>query len=107
MQASCEKINGLSKKYFNDNKNYYLYSCFKNCSDKNFENDTYCIKIKAIRIIIIVIITIIVIIILSVFIRVKVFRYWRKHKFERDWERGKKDEKLMNDIMEDIMGNNK
>ena len=46
LYASCENINGLSKLYFNDNKNYLIYSCFKNCSDKKYENDTYCINQK-------------------------------------------------------------
>ena len=36
LYASCENINGLSKLYFNDNQNYLIYSCFKNCSDKNY-----------------------------------------------------------------------
>ena len=37
LYASCENINGLSKLYFNDNKNYLIYSFFKNCSDKNMK----------------------------------------------------------------------
>ena len=46
INAPCENNNELSKLYFNDNKNYLIYSCFKNCSDKNYENDTYCINEK-------------------------------------------------------------
>ena len=40
----CENNNELSKLYFNDNKNYLIYQCFKNCSDKKFENDTDCLN---------------------------------------------------------------
>ena len=42
---SCENNNELSKLYFNDNKNYLIYSRLKNCSDKKFENDTDCLTI--------------------------------------------------------------
>ena len=42
---SCENNNKLSKLYFNDNNNYLIYPCFKNCSDKKFENDTDCLTI--------------------------------------------------------------
>ena len=45
INISCKNNIGLSKFYFNDNKNYLIYPCFKNCSDKKFENDTDCITI--------------------------------------------------------------
>jgi len=43
---SCENNSELSKLYFNDNKNYLIYQCFKNCSDKKYENDTDCLNRK-------------------------------------------------------------
>ena len=43
INVSCENNNELSKLYFNNNKNYLIYPCFKKCSDKNYENDTDCL----------------------------------------------------------------
>ena len=40
----CENNYELSKLNFNDNKNYLIYKCLKNCSDKKFENDTDCLN---------------------------------------------------------------
>ena len=37
INISCENDNELSKLYFNDNKNYLIFTCFKNCSDKKYE----------------------------------------------------------------------
>ena len=37
--ASCENNNELSKLYYNDNKNYLIYPCFKNCSEKKYANE--------------------------------------------------------------------
>ena len=113
LNASCENINGLSRLYFNDDKNYYIYSCFKNCSDKNYENDTYCLNIKRNEeikrrntiIILIVIISVIIITLLIVFILIY-RKYWKDNKFERNWKQGKNNEKLMNDIMTDLIPNN-
>ena len=103
LYTSCENINGLSKLNFNDNKNYYIYACFKDCSDKKFENDTYCINKRRTTIIIVIsiIITIIILLIVS-------FIIYRKYKsrFERNWKKGKENEKLMNDIMTDFLPKN-
>jgi len=103
LYASCKNIKGLSKLYFNNKQNYYIYSCFKNCSDKRFENDTYCIN-KRRNTIIIVILIIIAIIILSIVLFFKCRKYIKnKYKLERDWNQSKEDEKLMNDIMKDLI----
>ena len=127
LYASCENINGLSKLFFNDNQNYLIYSCFKNCSDKNYENDTYFINQKEkeeekkekeeikkekkeqkntilILIVIITVIGIIFLIGLTV-ICMKCFKN-NNYSFERNWKKGKKDEKLMKDIMTDLLPNN-
>jgi len=182
LYASCENINGLSKLHFNDNKNYLIYSCFKNCSDKNYENDTYCInqkekekeeekekekeeveveekekeeeekekeegkeeteeenkekeeekeketekenkgkveenkwrdeekKLKNIILILVIIISVIIIIFLIglAVICKECLKNNRKNnnKFERDWKKGKEDEKLIKDIMTDLIPNN-
>ena len=103
LSTSCENINGFPKLYFNDNKNYYIYSCFKDCSDKKFENDTYCIN-KRRKTIIIVISIIIAIIILLIVLFILYRRY--KSKFDRNWKEGKENEKLMNDIMTDFFPKN-
>ena len=111
LYVSCENINGLSRLYFNDNKNYYIHSCFKDCSDKNYENDTYCLNIKReeenkkrkkIIIAIIIIIFIILLLIASIFI----YRIYIKNRFERSWKKGQEDEKAMKDIMTDLLPNN-
>ena len=110
LYASCENINGLSRLYFNHNKNYYIHSCFKNCSDKNYENDAYCLNIKREeenkkrnKIIIVIIIIIFIIILLIAFI----FIYRRyKNRFERNWKKGQEDDKAMKDIMTDLLPNN-
>ena len=39
INISCKNNNELSKLYFNDNKNYLIYSCFEKCSKIKFEND--------------------------------------------------------------------
>ena len=110
LYASCENINGLSRLYYNDNKNFYIHSCFKDCSDKNYENDAYCLNIKReeenkkrkkIIIAIIIIIFIILLLIASIFI----YRRY-KNRFERNWKKGQKDEKIMKDIMTDLLPNN-
>ena len=139
LYASCENINGLSKLYFNNNKNYLIYSCFKNCSDKNYENDTYCInqkgkedenkgkdeenkgkdeenkgkdeekKLKNIILILVIIISVIIITFLIglAVICMECLKNNRKNsnKFERDWKKGKEDEKLIKDIMDDLLPN--
>ena len=46
INSFCENNNGLTKLYFNDKKNYLIFSCFKNCSDKKYENDTDCLNEK-------------------------------------------------------------
>ena len=116
INASCENINRLSSLYYNDNKNYYIYSCLKNCSDKNYENDSYCLNIKRdeenkrriTMIIIIVTISVIIIALLIVLIIIcrKKIENWKNKKIERDWKKGQEDEKLMNDIMSDLLPNN-
>ena len=110
LYASCENINGLSRLYYNANKNYYIHSCFKDCSDKNYENDAYCLNIKREeenkkrkKIIIAIIIIIFLILLLITFI----FIYRRyKNRFERNWKKGQEDEKAMKDIMTDLLPNN-
>ena len=46
IKVYCENYNELSKLYFNNNENYIIYSCSKNCSDEKFENDTDCLNEK-------------------------------------------------------------
>jgi len=116
---SCENNNKLSKLYFNDNNNYLIYPCFKNCSDKKFENDTDCLikrekeenkrieeeneeqNKKSNTIMIIIIITIIIILII-VFIIIIII-YFKNNKFERMWQKGKEDENLMKNIISDLI----
>jgi hypothetical protein len=46
INVSCENNDEFSKLYFNNNKNYLLYPCFKNCSNKIYENDIDCLNQK-------------------------------------------------------------
>ena len=46
INVSCENNDEISKLYFNHNKNYLIYPCYKNCSDKKYENDTDCLNQK-------------------------------------------------------------
>ena len=116
---SCENNNELSKLYFNDNKNYLIYPCFKNCSDKKFENDTDCLNKrekeenkrneeeneeenkKSNTIMIIIIIAIIIILFVAFIIIIII--YFKNNKFERQWLKVKEDENLMKNIISDLM----
>ena len=40
----CENYQELSKLYFNNNNNYLIFPCSKNCSDEKYENDTDCLN---------------------------------------------------------------
>jgi hypothetical protein len=111
INASCENINGPAISYYNNNKNYYIYYCFKNCSDEFYKNDSYCVNLKrkqsSNRIIIYIIIAIIVIIILTIliFLFIRLFRKTSEQKLEN--ERNKlKDEKVMNEILTDLLPSN-
>ena len=112
---SCENNNELSKLYFNDNKNYLIYPCFKNCSDKKFENDTDCLnkrekeenkrneeENKKSNTIIIIIIIVIIITLFVAFIIIIII-YFKNNKFERRWQKVKEDEKLMKNIISDLI----
>ena len=105
---SCENNNKLSKLYFNDNKNYLIYPCFKNCSDKKFENDTDCLnkkkkeENKKTNTIMILIIIAIIITLFIAFIIIFI-EYFKNNKFEKKWQKVKEDEKLMKNIISDLI----
>ena len=105
---SCENNNKLSKLYFNDNNNYLIYPCFKNCSDKKYENDTDCLNKrekeenkKSNTILIIIIIAIIITLIIAFTIIIII--YFKNNKFERKWKKGKEEENLMKNIISDLI----
>ena len=109
--TSCENINGLAISYY-DNKNYYIYYCFKNCSDESFKNDSYCLNLERNQrkkeIITYVIIAVIVIILLAItiFLLIKYFKKSKEQKFENKWKESQKNEKVMNNILEELIPNN-
>ena len=41
INASCENKSGLSRVYFNDDKNYYIYSCFNNYSNQSYSDGNH------------------------------------------------------------------
>ena len=45
INRSCENINGPAIFYYNNNQNYYIYYCFKNCSDEFYKSDSYCLNL--------------------------------------------------------------
>ena len=106
---ACENNTELTKFYFNDNKSYLIYPCFKNCSDKRFENDIDCLnereneenkKTIAIMIIIIIIIIIALLIVFIIIFR----KYFKSNNnLKRKWKKGKEDEKLMKEIISDLI----
>jgi len=130
--TSCENNNKLSKLYFSDNKNYLIYPCFKNCSDKKFENDTDCLnereneenkrnekeikrndkkndeenkkenKENKKMNIMVIIIIIIAIIVLIVLIIIFI-KYFINNNFEKKWQKVKEHEKLMKDTLLDLI----
>ena len=117
INSFCENNSGLTKLYFNDNKNYIIFSCFKNCSDKKYENDTDClnkrendenkeeqntenienesgneVNEKKNTIIIIIIIVIIIGFLIAFIIIFK--KYCKHNNFERKYQKGKENEKI-------------
>ena len=111
INASCENINGPAISYYNNNQNYYIYYCFKNCSDEFYKNDSYCLNLerKERKNKIIIYITIAVIIIIVLVISICLYkRYFRKKEEQIITDKGKKtkDEKLMDDILTDLLPSN-
>ena len=112
LNISCENVNGPKILYYNNNQNYYIYYCFKNCSDESYKNDSYCLNLekkqKIKRIIIYIVIAIIVIILLaiSIFLLKRHFKKTEDQKLENQWKESQKDEKAMNDILSELLPNN-
>ena len=126
INASCEYKSGLSRVYFNDDKNYYLYSCFNNNSNQSYSDENYGNNNKNINnssnikedeekiennntivILIIIIVSLIIIIILLMIIVIKYKTLFKKKSFEANWKKGKEDEKLMKEIMTDLLPNDR
>jgi len=115
IKASCENIKGPRIFYYNyhhnKNNNYYIYYCFKNCSDESFKNDSYCLNLerkeRTKRIILYVIISVFAIILLTILIFLLI-RYLKKAKEQKiPNERNRsKNEKLMNEIITDLLPSN-
>ena len=115
INVSCVNNNELSKFYFNDNKNYSLYPCIKDCSNIKLENDIDCLKIRieeenkkkklmhTIKIIITIIIIILIIAAFLIVLIIIIKKIIKKNSFEGKWEEGKENEKLMNDILSDLL----
>ena len=111
LNTSCENINGPAILYYNNNKNYYIYYCFKNCSDEFYKNDSYCLNLERkqssnnITIYIIIAVIVIILLIISIFIYIRYFGKREEQKLTNKREE-KKDEKLMNDILTDLLPSN-
>ena len=115
INVSCENIKGPRIFYYNYHhnqyNNYYIYYCFKNCSDESFKNDSYCLNLerkeKTKKIIIYVIISVFAIILLAILIFLLI-SYIRKTKDQKmPKERNQlKNEKLMNEVITDLLPSN-
>ena len=118
INTTCINNNEISKLYYNDNNNYLIYPCLKNCSDKILDFDIDCInmkrederkriekykKTKKIMKIIAIILIIVFIILVLIFI---IAKYLKSKNFEYNWKRGKADDKAMENILEDLLPEN-
>ena len=110
INISCENIVGPRIFYYDNSQNknnYYIYSCFKNCSDEFYKNDSYCIaeyeRQRANNFIIYIIITVVILILLGILFLIL---YLRRKKDDKYSEKSKSDEKLMDDIKPALMPNN-
>jgi len=114
LKTSCENRNGHTILYYNNNQNYYIYYCFKNCSDEFYKNDSYCLNLERkeensngiIIYIIIISFIIIILLVISIFLYKRYFRKTEEQKLSNKKEKIK-DEKLMNDILTDLLPSNK
>ena len=112
LNISCENVNGPKISYYNNNQDYYIYYCFKNCSDESFKNDSYCLnlekkqKIKRIIICIVIAIIIIILLAISIFLIIRLFKKTKEQKFENQWKKSQKYDKAMNDILTELIPNN-
>ena len=111
LNTSCENINGPVIKYYNNKQNYYIYYCFKNCSDEFYKNDSYCLNLdrkqRLNRIIIYIIIAVIATILFtfSIFLLIRFLRKKEEIKLANKSKQSK-DEKLMNEILTDLLPSN-
>ena len=114
INASCENIKGPAIYYHNNKKNtYFIYYCFKNCSDEFYKNDSYCLnlekkqRLKKIIICIIIAVIFIILLVISIFIYKRYFKKTEEQRYSNKIEQAKKDEKIMNDILSELIPNDK
>ena len=115
LNSSCENINGPTILYYNNKENYYIYYCFKNCSDELYKNDSYCLNLErkqsSNRINIYIIITaiaailVIILLVISIFLYKRYIRKTEEQKLPNKREETK-DEKLINEIYSDLLPSN-
>ena len=102
LNTSCENIEGPAISYYNNNQNYYIYYCFKNCSDELYKNDSYCLNVVIIQssnnitIYIIIAVIVIILFVISIFI----YKRYLRRKEEQNLT---KDENLINDISKEAL----
>ena len=110
--VSCENINGPAILYYNNKQNYYIYYCFKNCSDEFYKNDSYCLNLErkqssnSIIIYIIIVVIVIILLVISIFMFIRYLGITKEQKFDKKWKESQKDEKVMNDILTELMPDN-
>ena len=113
LNTSCENSNGHTILYYNNNKNYYIYYCFKNCSDELYINDTYCLNLlrkeekpNIIAYIIIIASIFIILLVISFFIYKRCTRKTEDEILTQNWEKSQKDDMAMKDILTDLLPDN-
>ena len=114
VSTSCENAIGPKIFYYNNNQNknnYYIYSCFKNCSDEFYKNDSYCINInekqRTNNLVIFIIISFVIIIVLGILLVIVYLRKGKDAQSRDNSENSKNDEQLMDDIKPDLLPNKK
>ena len=110
---SCENTIGPQIFYYNNSQNknnYYIYSCFKNCSDEFYMNDSYCINInekqRTNSFVIYIILSVVILIALVILVWVLYLRKGKDTQSRDNSEKSKNDDKLMDDIKPDLLPNN-
>jgi len=112
LNVSCENYKGPAISYYNNKQNYYIYYCFKNCSDEFYKNDTYCLNeerkqtIKKIIIYIIITVIAIILVVILIFLLIRYLRKTKEEEFENKWKETQKEDKAMNDILTELIPNN-
>ena len=110
LSISCESINGHAIFYYNNNQNYYIYYCVKNCSDELYKNDTYCLNLlrkeESSNIIIYIAVIFIILLVISIILYKRYTRKTEEELLAENWKQSQKNDNKMRDILTDLLPDN-